>query len=528
MQYKAQYNWALILALCSIFIFSENVKSQSLAEKCQSDGGYAAIESCTNAIKQNPRNEDLYLYRGNAYLKRGENDVAITDYSRAISLNTNYVNAYLNRGIAWSNQGNQDRAIIDFDQVIKLSATNADAYFNRGNAWYKKGDKDRAIIDYNKALLINPNNSTFLYNRGLTLGDKGDLDKAIADYSLAIKIEPNKANAIYNRATHYEKKGQIKDALDDFERYLKLYPKDEAAISAVKRLGEKLTFSEVYITPFIRVVRGYFSSLGEYFFHDIFLGIALLIIFMISYWLFKKPNERKQEFFENVPPKPTTNSAEFLNTPVSDEAGSNNIEIESITNHAFNIKNEIKETDTAQESSKSFEALHGESQGIRASIAGIENQQSEVKKETSHWILWTGGIAAAIGSAIFLIPNSISCDGTQVKEQLMQLITRKDMGYFSHLRPIAILWRYDVISYAEFNAANQGKPLPTNISFNEVRTTYKNDDIKMVQCAAKITVAISRGSAWQDFEYQVQSSSSGIVIHFKVYPENQLPYFIRP
>ena len=53
---------------------------------------------------------DTYFNRGIAYIQKGEQDNAISDYSKAIELNSDYVIAYYCRGIAHHTKGEVDKA----------------------------------------------------------------------------------------------------------------------------------------------------------------------------------------------------------------------------------------------------------------------------------------------------------------------------------------------------------------------------------------------------------------------------------
>jgi len=94
--------------------------------------------------------------RGNDYLRKGEYDRAIANYTKAIALDPNDAYAYNNRGLAYRKKGEHGRAITDYDKAIALNPNYFFAYYNRGNAHKKKGDKEQAIADFRKALEIDP------------------------------------------------------------------------------------------------------------------------------------------------------------------------------------------------------------------------------------------------------------------------------------------------------------------------------------------------------------------------------------
>jgi tetratricopeptide (TPR) repeat protein len=63
----------------------------------------------------------IYFYRATAYLRKGDKDHALTDYSKAIQLNPKLAKAYNNRGIIYRDKGDEDQAIVDYNQALQLN-----------------------------------------------------------------------------------------------------------------------------------------------------------------------------------------------------------------------------------------------------------------------------------------------------------------------------------------------------------------------------------------------------------------------
>lgn len=90
-----------------------------------------------------------------------------------------------NRGLGYLRSGQYDKAIIDFSEAILINPKNPFAFDNRGDAWREKGNFDRALADYNEALRVEPDFSSARLNRGITYEKLGDTAKARADYEVA-------------------------------------------------------------------------------------------------------------------------------------------------------------------------------------------------------------------------------------------------------------------------------------------------------------------------------------------------------
>ena len=119
------------------------------------------IRGCTQVIEdasESNSNRALALYmRGLAYVARGDNDRAITDYNEAIRLNPTNGLTFNERGLAYKAKGDVDRAIADLNEAIRLNSGNADIHYNRGHMLMEKGDLDRAIADFDEAIRLGPN-----------------------------------------------------------------------------------------------------------------------------------------------------------------------------------------------------------------------------------------------------------------------------------------------------------------------------------------------------------------------------------
>jgi tetratricopeptide (TPR) repeat protein len=127
---------------------------------CSGNDPALMIRGCTQVIEdasESDSNRALALYRGLAYVARGDNDRAITDYNEAIRLNPTNGLTFNERGLAYKAKGDVDRAIADLNEAIRLNSGNADIHYNRGHMLMEKGDLDRAIADFDEAIRLGPN-----------------------------------------------------------------------------------------------------------------------------------------------------------------------------------------------------------------------------------------------------------------------------------------------------------------------------------------------------------------------------------
>jgi tetratricopeptide (TPR) repeat protein len=186
---------------------------------------YVAVVTAMGALQHEQMRASVFAERGEAWLRKGELDKAVADYTEAIRLDPQDASTFHNRGIAWSNKKEHDQAIADFDEAIRLDPKFAIAHYNRGFSYAQKGEYDKAIADFNEAIQLNPKGASTFHNRGNAWSKKKEHDQAIADYTEAIRLDPKDATAYSNRGITWGLKGEYDKAIADFNEAIRLDPK---------------------------------------------------------------------------------------------------------------------------------------------------------------------------------------------------------------------------------------------------------------------------------------------------------------
>jgi tetratricopeptide (TPR) repeat protein len=100
--------------------------SQEDWDGCQSKDPAVAVPACSNIIpdaNESPQNRaDAYVYRASAYLKQGNSERAIGDYTEALKLTPRNIVAYVSRALAEFHDGDKNSAVIDYSIANKLDA----------------------------------------------------------------------------------------------------------------------------------------------------------------------------------------------------------------------------------------------------------------------------------------------------------------------------------------------------------------------------------------------------------------------
>ena len=113
-------------------------------------------DACTRLINTATARDkalaSIYRARGNWHQKKGELDLALSDYASAIKFEPKNAESYDYRGDVYRQKGDLDRALSDYDRASKLDPTYVSAYYSRGRVFEMKKDLDRARAEYNAAI----------------------------------------------------------------------------------------------------------------------------------------------------------------------------------------------------------------------------------------------------------------------------------------------------------------------------------------------------------------------------------------
>jgi tetratricopeptide (TPR) repeat protein len=124
-------------------------------ERLYGQGDYdGAIAAYTCALSDEPEEGLYFQCRGQAYLRKGELDLAIADYTKALSLyddDEDRAMAYLYRATAYISKTDYHNVMADSNAAIKLGHLLKDAYLARGIAYVNLGPMGQAFEDWKTA-----------------------------------------------------------------------------------------------------------------------------------------------------------------------------------------------------------------------------------------------------------------------------------------------------------------------------------------------------------------------------------------
>lgn len=188
-----------------------------------------AIQDFSRAIELNPKDSWNHIHRGQSYWGLERKDLAIRDYNKAIEIDPGNESAYNLRGYLFL-RDKPELAVADFSKAIELHQDESSLfYFPRAEAYTSLHKYDLAIRDYSKMLELDPD-GIYIYNiRASLYAEIGRHDLALKDYSKTIELKPQQ-RAYMDRARYFAKYGKHDFAIKDFNRAIQLKPEFESYV----------------------------------------------------------------------------------------------------------------------------------------------------------------------------------------------------------------------------------------------------------------------------------------------------------
>ncbi len=187
----------------------------------------------------------LYHYRGQAYQKLDQPELALNDFENAISIEKK-PDYLISRGLLYVTNERYDQAVKDFEHAISLDSGNHVAWYNLAvleentkipisliqsaefaptlsllaSREIKKGDLKKAITYLDKAIAIDATDAFSLINRGRILLKLSQYGKARRDFNTAFEISPKNIECLYLIGNAYFFEKNFKNALAYYDQYL--------------------------------------------------------------------------------------------------------------------------------------------------------------------------------------------------------------------------------------------------------------------------------------------------------------------
>jgi len=101
------------------------------------------VVSCS--AKATAQSAETLSAKGDEYLESGKFDNAINSYTQAIRQDPDYLPAYVNRGHSYFLMGDHDNATADYTKAIQLYPNDIMLFYYLRTSYMEKGDYDKAL-----------------------------------------------------------------------------------------------------------------------------------------------------------------------------------------------------------------------------------------------------------------------------------------------------------------------------------------------------------------------------------------------
>jgi tetratricopeptide (TPR) repeat protein len=238
-------------------------RGRARTARCDFAGALADFD---RALRVKPASVPLtaafYIGRGDAHLRLEQRDMALADYNSALARSLSVeeqAHIYQMRGFIHTDKGEETLAIADFSRLIMLKPDFADAYWFRAVSYENLNDYASALADYDRlaelrphdwtgwsqvcwghaylnsglseglracdiALQLNPGDANTLDGRGFINFRLGRFTEAIADYDSALGQNPGIAASLYLRGVAKLRLGEVREGERDVSAAITLEP----------------------------------------------------------------------------------------------------------------------------------------------------------------------------------------------------------------------------------------------------------------------------------------------------------------
>ncbi len=151
--------------------------------------GTGPTEGPTPVPPTPPPNPAFLFESGEGFVRNGDFERAIEEFTGAIDLIPTYGYGYQIRGDAYFQLAQFEAAILDYDKAIELDPNDKAAHSGRGSARYQLGQFEQAIDDFDQAIILDPRSASTLNRRGLAYRALEEFDLAKRDIDAACSLD---------------------------------------------------------------------------------------------------------------------------------------------------------------------------------------------------------------------------------------------------------------------------------------------------------------------------------------------------
>lgn len=197
-----------------------------------------------NALKNNPKNEDILRWLGYANLVKNNLEAGEKYYLEASLINPDCDICFLNIARVKSLRGDHDKAIIGFTRAIAINRNNFSFYLNRATSYYALENLDASCADYLMAQslleknnisdpvidkqinatiqdICDPSKPSYYYQRGVAFYNLKEYQKAVDIYAKGLSNSSNNSMMLSFQGNAFVALNEYEKAIDSYQLSLK-------------------------------------------------------------------------------------------------------------------------------------------------------------------------------------------------------------------------------------------------------------------------------------------------------------------
>ena len=205
---------------------------------------------------------DLNTQLAIAYMRDGENELALKKLERAVRADPNYAPAYSAMGLLYNRVGDFDEADSNFRKALRLDPESSSILNNYGQVLCQHGQYEKGQQMFLKA------NENSLYrtpeiaysNAGTCALAAGDVAKAETHFREALQINPRVASALLQMSIISYDLGRYLSARGYLQRYLELAKHTPQSLWLGIRIERELGDRDALASYALQLEKGYPDS----------------------------------------------------------------------------------------------------------------------------------------------------------------------------------------------------------------------------------------------------------------------------
>jgi len=252
----------------------DNVRSEAESRQAASSRANAAEmnDPIRNEVVALGASSAILIHRADQYIRKGENDRAVTDLKIALEARPNDAAIHARLGRAYAAMSRRDQAMIHLRTAAQLEPGNAVTRVRLGSILLDLARHEEAVSEFLAAIEVEPNNGAthallaiallrsgkaadailsfersasmlqptdiIEFNWGNALMQAGNPPAAVQHYANALALNPNQPDTLFNLGVALEQLGRPNEATSAYQRAVQLNPQHRAKEHLARLSGQ--------------------------------------------------------------------------------------------------------------------------------------------------------------------------------------------------------------------------------------------------------------------------------------------------